>query len=105
MEQNSNSLILSTDQPYHRTTVKEMTDQELESWVMGVRHRRMLLQKEMAEHIESKQKIKSVKAQEEMQAQLVMLEKELKSYDTLTLKLDKRLSKIRQLRLIAERTT
>lgn len=92
------------DKPYHRVTVSEMTQPQLESWLTGVRARRMKVKVELEEALKVRQLMKEEKDKEALEKHLKMLDKEAATYDRAALKIEARLTKILELKLIAERS-
>ena len=93
------------DTPYHRKTIAEMSQQEQEQWLTEVRMRRMKVKLELEEAARVREVLKSEKAKEDLDKQLKMLEKDVATLDKAAERIEKRMAKVWELRLIAERSS
>lgn len=90
------------DTPIHRKDISEMTDEQIDEMLVGIRERRLKLVQQYQEAQLVKKEKSRTKAIETLDRQCEMFEKELATLDKNIGKLEKRALNIRALRLEIE---
>jgi hypothetical protein len=93
---------VAQDTPTQRANVEQLTDDECDVLLFGIRERRLRAFTVYSEAQELKQKARNMKTREQIQKFLDMFNKELKAADKAIEKLEARALKIRALRLEVE---
>jgi len=87
-----------SDTPMHRTTIDEMTLEEVDLFLAGLRERR-LNPIRMYEEEQSKVKlVKDARLKEKMEKQLSLMKKEIERLDSCMTKIEQRMVTIRMIR-------
>ena len=90
------------DQPLHRTNIMEMDDDEYESFITGLRERRMKSIRDFEEMTAMREKAAQARQLDSLDHELKMFSKELTQWDKVMTKLEVRATKLRTLRLLIE---
>lgn len=90
------------DTPYKRLTIVDLTDEQADAYIEGIRERRMRTFHVYEETQQRKKQARADKALSELDKQLAMLLKEIHKFDGYFEKLEARRNKVRALRLEIE---
>jgi hypothetical protein len=93
---------LIKDTPLHRTTIIEMSDDEYESFIEGLRERRMKSIRDYEEMAAMRVAAEKAKQLDTLDHELNMFEKEMKQWTRIMVKVEKRAVKLRTLRLLID---
>lgn len=87
------------DNPIERKNITQLTTDQLEAFLDGIRERRLDPVRLYKEALAQKKEVSDMKAKEKLDKQLAMLEKEIASLDKAIEKVEKRVNNVRALRL------
>lgn len=91
------------DTVYNRVAVSEMSEAELEQWVLELRTRRLHMAEQLKIAREDSERLRHEKNKAAYDKQMKMVEKEAASVEKATIKLEGRIEKLIQLKRIDER--
>lgn len=90
------------DSPINRTTIEQLTDDQLDEFIDGMRERRMRVYRHYEEAKKLEKEMREGRLRERLAKHLELLEKELNRITRALDKIDERVVKIRALRLEIE---
>ena len=80
-----------SDRPWKRTTVDELTDEEIEGWIAGIRERRLILVHKYQQAVKEANETRVQDLREFIQQQLRMLDRNMSTMERACEQIEKRL--------------
>jgi hypothetical protein len=91
------------DTPYHRVTVSEMSTEQLEEWLGGVRQRRLKARQDYEIALAAREEVRLTRNKKTIDQHLKMLHKEMTSFENAAIKIEKRIGDMLKVRMIDQR--